>query len=40
MGCYLDNSKSTARRLNENLGRELLELHTVGRDSGYTETDV
>jgi len=40
MGCYLDNSKSTARRLNENLGRELLELHTVGRDSGYSERDV
>ena len=40
MGCYLDNSKSTAKRLNENLGRELLELHTVGRDAGYTEADV
>ncbi len=40
MGCYLDNSKSTGRRLNENLGRELLELHTVGRESGYGEADV
>ena len=40
MGCYLDNSKSTARRLNENLGRELLELHTVGRGGGYTEVHV
>jgi len=40
MGCYLDNFKSTARRLNENLGRELLELHTVGREAGYTESDV
>ncbi len=40
MGCFLDNSKSTARRLNENLGREVLELHTVGRESGYGEGDV
>jgi hypothetical protein len=40
MSCYLDNAKSTARDLNENLGRELLELHTVGRSSGYTERDV
>ncbi len=24
-------------RINENLGRELLELHTVGRDAGYSE---
>lgn len=40
IGCYLDNSKSTARRLNENLGRELLELHTVGRDVRYGERDV
>ena len=41
MGCYLDNCKSTKQRLNENLGRELLELHTVGRDAGgYTESDV
>jgi uncharacterized protein (DUF1800 family) len=40
MSCYLDNAKSTARDLNENLGRELLELHTVGRASGYAERDV
>ncbi|MBA2638569.1 MAG: DUF1800 domain-containing protein [Nocardioidaceae bacterium] len=40
IGCYLDNSKSTARRLNENLGREVLELHTVGREAAYTERDV
>lgn len=26
--------------LNENLGRELLELHTLGAGSGYTQTDV
>jgi len=43
MGCYLDLAVSTAKRLNENLGRELLELHTVGRDEHeppYDETDV
>lgn len=36
---YLDNAVSTAKHPNENLGRELLELHTVGRGS-YTEDDV
>jgi len=40
LGCNLDNSKSTAKHLNENLGRELLELHTVGREAAYTERDV
>jgi hypothetical protein len=40
MGCYLDNATSTKAAPNENLGRELLELHTVGREAGYTETDV
>lgn len=40
MGCFLDNAQSTVWKLNENLGRELLELHTVGRASGYTERDV
>ncbi len=28
------------RGINENYGRELLELHTVGVDAGYKETDV
>jgi uncharacterized protein (DUF1800 family) len=37
---YLDNDKSTKKSVNENLGRELLELHTVGVQGGYTETDV
>ncbi len=47
---YLDNAISigpdsiAGRRggkgLNENLGRELLELHTLGVDGGYTQTDV
>jgi hypothetical protein len=40
MGVYLGNAVSTKRAPNENLGRELLELHTVGRAAGYTETDV
>src|SRR3569623_2577056 len=26
--------------LNENLGREIMELHTLGVRSGYTQTDV
>jgi uncharacterized protein (DUF1800 family) len=38
---FLDNYLSTATRgLNENYGRELLELHTVGVDAGYTQQDV
>lgn len=37
---YLDGASSTFDRINENLGRELLELHTVGLDAGFTETDV
>jgi uncharacterized protein (DUF1800 family) len=40
MLCYLDNAKSTKVAPNENLGRELLELHTVGRPAGYEEADV
>jgi uncharacterized protein (DUF1800 family) len=30
----------TGRGLNENLGRECMELHTVGLEAGYTQTDV
>lgn len=40
MGAYLGNASSTKSAPNENQGRELLELHTVGRDAGYTEDDV
>ena len=36
---YLDQATSTKRHPNENLGRELLECHTVGRGS-YTEDHV
>lgn len=37
---YLDNRSSRGANPNENYGRELLELHTVGVDGGYTEDDV
>ena len=37
---FLDNWKSVRGAPNENQGRELLELHTVGRDAGYTEQMV
>ena len=47
---YLDNAQSFGpnssagqrrnRGLNENLAREILELHTLGVDGGYTQTDV
>lgn len=40
MGLYLSNAVSTKGAPNENLGRELLELHTVGVGAGYTEQDV
>jgi len=34
------NAKKRTRGLNENYGRELLELHTLGVDGGYTQKDV
>ena len=37
---YLNNANSTKDNPNENLGRELLELHSVGVDAGYSEDDV
>jgi uncharacterized protein (DUF1800 family) len=37
---YLDNFRSEFGNPNENQGRELLELHTVGREAGYTEAMV
>ncbi|MDO5052259.1 MAG: DUF1800 domain-containing protein [Pseudoclavibacter sp.] len=37
---YLNNTESVDGTINENYGRELLELHTVGVDGGYTEDDV
>jgi uncharacterized protein (DUF1800 family) len=39
---YLDNAQSVApgARINENYARELMELHTLGVDGGYTQQDV
>jgi hypothetical protein len=40
MQFYLDNFLNQAVAPNENYARELMELHTLGVDGGYTETDV
>jgi uncharacterized protein (DUF1800 family) len=37
---YLDNEQNGVRRINENLARELMELHTLGVDGGYNQHDV
>lgn len=37
---YLDNRLSRRNAWNENYARELMELHTVGVDNGYTDQDV
>jgi uncharacterized protein (DUF1800 family) len=37
---YLNGAESTGQDPNENYSREVLELHTVGIDGGYTERDV
>ena len=37
---YLDNQENHAGNPNENYARELLELHTLGIDSGYTQADI
>ena len=37
---YLDNARNSAGRINENYARELMELHTLGVDGGYTQADV
>jgi hypothetical protein len=37
---YLDNEQSKGGGINENYARELLELHTLGVDGGYTQQDV
>jgi uncharacterized protein (DUF1800 family) len=37
---YLDNDQNAAGRINENFARELMELHTLGVDGGYTQKDV
>ncbi|MBX3114988.1 MAG: DUF1800 domain-containing protein [Fimbriimonadaceae bacterium] len=40
MMIYLDNLFSTATLINVNYAREILELHTVGVNGGYTEADI
>jgi len=37
---YLDNFFNIASAPNENYARELMELHTLGVDGGYTEDDI
>ena len=37
---YLDQAQSNVRGINENYARELMELHTLGVNSGYTQDDV
>jgi uncharacterized protein (DUF1800 family) len=37
---YLDNERNAKGALNENYARELLELHTLGVDGGYSQKDV
>ncbi|MDE2370929.1 MAG: DUF1800 domain-containing protein [Burkholderiales bacterium] len=37
---YLDNEHNAVGRINENHARELLELHTLGVDGGYSQGDV
>jgi uncharacterized protein (DUF1800 family) len=37
---YLDNNQNAAGHVNENYARELMELHTLGVDAGYTQQDV
>lgn len=37
---YLDNNSSKKNKINENYARELMELHTLGVDSGYRQSDI
>jgi uncharacterized protein (DUF1800 family) len=40
MMAYLDQSASRNTAPNQNYAREIMELHTLGVDGGYTQTDV
>ncbi len=40
MMLYLDNAQSRVGELNENYARELMELHTLGVNGGYTQRDI
>ena len=37
---YLDNEQNAVGHINENFARELMELHTLGVDGGYSQGDV
>ncbi len=37
---YLDNQQNAVDKINENYAREIMELHTMGVGSGYTQKDV
>jgi len=37
---YLDNTRNGVGKINENYARELMELHTLGVDGGYSQSDV
>ncbi len=37
---YLDNDQNAAGRINENYAREIMELHSMGVGSGYSQKDV
>jgi uncharacterized protein (DUF1800 family) len=37
---YLDSARNHRRSPNENYARELMELHTLGVDGGYTQQDI
>jgi len=37
---YLDNAQNAVGHINENYARELLELHTLGVNGGYSQQDV
>jgi uncharacterized protein (DUF1800 family) len=37
---YLDNAENAKGHINENYAREIMELHTMGVGSGYTQEDV
>ncbi len=40
MAIFLDNNTNTQFALNENMGRELMELHSWGPEKGYSQEDV
>jgi uncharacterized protein (DUF1800 family) len=37
---FLDNAENAGNKINENYARELMELHTLGVDGGYSQHDV